>query len=1416
MTDERLIRLVQEKPPEELDLHEIELIRERLKDSPELREALRREVALEQYLATALGRVDVSLDKILEEPVRPQESSGIFGWLGLALSLGAVALFAASLLAAFSWGPWGQRPVVANGPESPEPAQPVDQADQKPGEEKPQPEPAPADADDEVPPADVNDADPGEPAGMPDSGEAPPMAAEEQKEEPAAPPKPWTAVLEEAGDPPPFAEIAFDKIDAGLPSHDDLGDWFAAVPGEENNLAEQPRRRARKGHELRGLLQLQAPWTKDTLLRMSLVKQKGFRIHFFTGDQGLTLAYYDRENYRWGAYVAEREAGALRPSRFRLTASDMERGHRTELRHAGPIMLRWQNGKLILARGNVVLLSAPLEKPPEQVLFEGAWTLGGIELARTQDIPREEVFFASDPQQLLAIPPADLEWGQKLPEGAVFARGEDGSVSLAADDLGEPARAWTRVPGWGPRIVELHLTDIQPGSGVIFGQAFDNEPPTVLHFAQDKRHQGLLAQWAAPNETMRQSPNPVGERYTAAVREEVYVRLLYTPGCLKAWLSVNGEDWAVAPEPLQIDWAIVTRMGLCCARNQPAGGIRLAGVRVLPLTRMSALAEASLQGLAPPMAETGDPDAWEKEVAQVRPAEVDEETWRRTMAWQCLGEGVKRNLGKHLVNLLLDEAAAENLPAERELGILADGVQLIDAPYDHDMFRALVGRYADLGRRWMRAGENRPQTLITDALLEAPFCGGLNVVLGQPELIRWELIHLVENRRWREAAAFCRQMRFFHQESHGPLIPWAVAATERRLPGAIDGEIDPATLRRRHPLVEEWSKETYNVLAELEAIVSSDAPDEAARMITRLEPELAAGLAPFGRDTDRLLSIEAAVESAMQQDPRLVDEMRESFGKVADLRVRRAIAQNDPEAVERITVRYLGVPAAAEAYRWLGDRELASGGFEQAIARYQRAMTWASPTLARQVAVRLRLAHAMRGEDYGAPPTTSVTLGAERFTPDEFEALIADLTQHRGEPVAPAAAMASTTLPPAKQVATRKVADFDGPHGESPQSIAHRHVRQYEIPWADRQIAITQHGKIAYLTNRFQVAAYDLAEGKRLWQSETPPGTRPGHAHHWTLAPMPAVRSGERLVARYLTNAGPILACYDAATGKLVWHTPPKNNNHAMLTDPIVVAGEVLAFSGEREPSGQLRVSIDRYRLEDGTLVEQQPCFRLESAWEERQMGAAARHDDLILVSFGGFVYCCDVSGAGRWLRKQVVMPAEQESFWVFQTMQPPLVHGDRVLIQQPGVRSVECVSLTTGRLLWRQVLPDVEELLGVAHDRVLIRGHDELLAVALADGKTIWRRDFENPLPAHQVREDGGLVLLQRVPSEQNAQKLYPEVVWLNAAGRETARARLEELGDASPQASGLMSHAGKHYLLSGRTLTDPNRQLLELTPQP
>jgi hypothetical protein len=269
---------------------------------------------------------------------------------------------------------------------------------------------------------------------------------------------------------------------------DDLTPWFEKTPNAGLRLGKLTTQFGKSG-TIEGIGRLKCPWPEDGVLRLQLDNYNRLRMHFFHGLEGVTLTYYEDQNYRWAAYVTTREADKPTPKTWAIAATDDDRCRRSELRFGGPIELRYRSGELILSRGDIVLLAAPLPGPPTDVYFEGRATFNGISLVRARGVP---ALLPPAPIVVDIQRPAELPWTATQPE---IARNEllaDGGVRLAAEKVKQRAECYTPLPQHGLNEVILELGDITPGAGVYLGRE-NGAAQEVLRFVHDKRSGQLAA-----------------------------------------------------------------------------------------------------------------------------------------------------------------------------------------------------------------------------------------------------------------------------------------------------------------------------------------------------------------------------------------------------------------------------------------------------------------------------------------------------------------------------------------------------------------------------------------------------------------------------------------------------------------------------------------------------------------------------------------------------------------------------------------------------------------------------------------------------------------------------------------------------------------------------------------------------------
>ncbi len=315
MTDEQLLDLIETKTPEELTLAEIDQLRQRLTESPMLCAALSVRIEMEQYLAAALGRVNVSVDEIMNRagkaPVlRANPALPLLGWVLCLLLIGFVGLV---LLLTITVPPAADvdRPLAANR-DLPPAAPPQAGADDRQQDSAESPPAAPAETPTPV---------------QPSAAVAPAVAAAPAVEaRPAEPKNPWDELAAAEDRPRPSPAALFDEPDQTVspPREEDLKQWFSEVPGQPHNVSRKDFYGVGCG-VLDGVWRLRAPLKPKTALKLSLADFQNLKIHVWHGSEGVTLHYYDNANKLWAAYQATRKQAEAKPVTIALMGTDEDR-----------------------------------------------------------------------------------------------------------------------------------------------------------------------------------------------------------------------------------------------------------------------------------------------------------------------------------------------------------------------------------------------------------------------------------------------------------------------------------------------------------------------------------------------------------------------------------------------------------------------------------------------------------------------------------------------------------------------------------------------------------------------------------------------------------------------------------------------------------------------------------------------------------------------------------------------------------------------------------------------------------------------------------------------------------------------------------------------------------------------------------
>ena len=394
--------------------------------------------------------------------------------------------------------------------------------------------------------------------------------------------------------------------------------------------------------------------------------------------------------------------------------------------------------------------------------------------------------------------------------------------------------------------------------------------------------------------------------------------------------------------------------------------------------------------------------------------------------------------------------------------------------------------------------------------------------------------------------------------------------------------------------------------------------------------------------------------------------------------------------------------------------------------------------------------------------------------------------------------------------APRPWATFQGDVGTGPEHVP---GPARLLDWPARQMATVLAANMMICANRFQVVAYDLATGQAKWTHAL--GEQQGPAHAWPMIPMRPQVGGGRVYVRLLAKQPrPEIVCLDLQSGKHLWTA--RSPGYA-VSDPLLMHDHLFALTvdpASDQPASQLVLTA--FHPKTGTLLGETPLVELRGQWNPQSVCQATVVDDKIVAAVAGALLCCDAFGRVRWVRQDVWIPPALDPDHQQRHHQPPLVVDDRVYVTQPGVRSVDCVELGTGRLHWRLAPSDVRRLLGLAGDRLLIETDEGIQAVSAQTGRNLWHHDAADLLEGYLAGGPGGLLYLRRVPI--GSDRWYPELVWLDLdSGRPKGRSPMRGLAGKQPAVGPLVACDGRLWCFTGVLGTDgalqPQRDIIELT---
>jgi outer membrane protein assembly factor BamB len=1357
MTEDELRTIIQEKAPADLTPEECAALRSAIRTSPQLFREMADRIQIDEYLARALGRPQVSADRVLARlAARRAGAAGRWSRYGLVVC-GVVAAVLAGLMASRDWRGRPPRREMARR-EFAEPAAAgeksvgADRQFEPPQPKPPSPAKAPA-----VEPAPRQPAAPA-PAAVPQAVE--PLRAAGLFEPPAA--------------------------DDATPDGKALARWFAVVGKLPLKFSAQSIMDRSCGR-FEGLARLTRPIVAGAALRMSSLDFSGLRIHVWSGAKGVTFAAFATP-LRWQVSATERSGDMPLPTACHTLARDEGRMIRTNPAGIHAVELRYENGMVSLARGDVPLVEAPLEGPPTDVFFEGAATFRDLALVAAVPLPPLRAPAARPAFDL----PADLRetWVRGGDPSAGFTVHDDGTATLSAVANSQPAWAMLPLPqASGPREIVVRIENTMPGTGLVFGDG-QAAPQSVLMFLADKdgKMPGVLQ--------VRRSPPAAGgivspEPLTAAspfmlVRQTLWLRIRQCGGVQRLDMSADGSRWVTGGEPQPA----FSALGLYAARHASARSITLAALQQATFSRLEAVCPAELRDSAVELPPQGPLAAWLAAADAAKPPAVDAGQWRRACGLKALAGNAPKELAAGLLGFLFRESLGMEMPMEARRELLDDILALAPVADDPAAAAPIAALFDAAGWRLAADGEPRCYSAIAHEQLTAPLCSGQPFTAFSESLARREIVGLVCSREWNAVASLAEKLAFFGFSSkprNEAFFAWAAAVAKSRIedaPTAVAAEWRP-------PLLVAQGREAVIVEAELNAALDGDDMQEASRLIDAAVAGGQVDLMRDRRDTDLFMSLPLAVETAMQDEPRLLEAMRQDRERIAGLRVLEATAAADEGAVEATTVQFHGTAAAARAHVWLADRCMAAGRFAVALRHYEAAAA-SIPEDDAELRKRTRAAIDL-ARQLGGPPAGSAV------------------------PRPPALDKATAITATAQD---RLAGDIGGKSAGLPAAIAKGGIDwpAHAIDGVARQIAVLPLDDRLLVSNQFQLASHDPETGAMQWRAGL--GGDSGAGQDWQGIAMRPVADAERVYVRRLRKAGPAIAAIDRADGAVAWELP-STSDRQFASDPLPAAGGTLAVCVSRRVEDAFPLAIAWLDAATGRVLREMPLVTFASP----SRCQLADIDSGLVITASGAVIACDERGRVRWVRRETWLPPKVDGFAALVAHAPPAARDGRLHIVQPGVPGISTLDAASGRVLWRLDDVAVSRIRGIAGGRLVVEriggvasagsaqpAAADLIGVDAATGKVAWRYGPAELLDASLVGDEGVIAAVREPVGGEQARVAV--LVRLDpATGRETGRWPIAACADPQPFLGPLVSTAGGLRVFFGRGAAAATRDLMLLS---
>ena len=288
--------------------------------------------------------------------------------------------------------------------------------------------------------------------------------------------------------------------------------------------------------------------------------------------------------------------------------------------------IRCQDGAVVVTKGNVRLLTAPLEGTVKSLYIEAPDDAMLQDLALLRSGPVPEEISPVHRVVLDGMQPARLAWKVTLPRAGRLQKLGDGCVELAAENSAETAFATLSLGRPGLFEVVAQIDDATPGTGIAFLNS-KGEPLDGLEFGRESGKR-LAFGFGSPQQPPSLDNFDFRNRPAPLAGPRQWLRLVMTAGSIKCWVSGDGVHWGRALEghdrygPWQSIGLYARTANDRSNPDNAARHIRLRSLLVRELSGLTGavaadlLAKAATVGVAMKSDQGESPQAWTERITR--------------------------------------------------------------------------------------------------------------------------------------------------------------------------------------------------------------------------------------------------------------------------------------------------------------------------------------------------------------------------------------------------------------------------------------------------------------------------------------------------------------------------------------------------------------------------------------------------------------------------------------------------------------------------------------------------------------------------------------------------------------------------------------------------------------------------------